>query len=105
MLRIHDVMLEVLRDIRPLIAAIARRDTNLADQLTRAGTSALLNVAEGSGHQGRARANRYRIALGEARETLSSLLAGEALGYVGPLPQHILAKLNRVIGTLVRVST
>ena len=104
MLRIHDVMLEVLRDVRPLIAAIARRDANLADQLTRAATSVLLNIAEGSGHQGRARANRYRIALGEARETLSSLLAAEALGYIGALPTHVVSKLNRVIGTLVLVS-
>jgi four helix bundle protein len=104
MLRIHDVMLEVLRDVRPLKAAIARNDANLADQLTRAATSVLLNVAEGSGHQGRARANRYRIALGEARETLSSLRAAEALGYIGALPDHVVARLNRVIGTLVLVS-
>jgi four helix bundle protein len=103
MLRIHDVMLEVLRDIRPLKAAISRNDANLADQLTRAATSVLLNIAEGSSFAGVRRA-RYRTALGSARETLWSLLAGEALSYVDRLPEHVHAKLNHVIGTLVRVS-
>jgi four helix bundle protein len=104
MLRIHDVMLEVLGDIRPLKAAIARNDANLADQLTRAATSVLLNIAEGSGSFAGVRRARYRTALGSARETLSSLRAGEALGYVERLPEHLHAKLNHVIGTLVRVS-
>ena len=104
MLRIHDVMLEVLRDIRPLKAAIARNNSNLADQLTRAATSVLLNIAEGSGSFGGVRRARYRTALGSSRETLSSLLGAEALGYIGPLPELVKAKLNQVIGTLVRVS-
>jgi four helix bundle protein len=104
MLRIHDVMLEVLCDIRPLKAAIARNDANLTDQLTRAATSVLLNIAEGSGSFGGVRRARYRTALGSSREALSSLLAAEALGYIGALPQHVVAKLNHVIGTLVRVS-
>jgi four helix bundle protein len=104
MLRIHDVMLEVLCDIRPLKAAIAKNDANLADQLTRAATSVLLNVAEGSGSFGGVRRARYRTALGSSRETLSSLRGAEALGYIDRLPEHIHAKLNHIIGTLVRVS-
>ncbi len=104
MLRIHDVMLEVLRLVAPHIQAIGRRNRDLEEQITRSATSVVLNIAEGSGHQGRARTNRYRIALGEARETLSNLRAAEALGYVGRLDAGVVAGLNRVIGTLVVVT-
>src|SRR5215472_8779178 len=104
MLRIHDVMLDVLRLMSPLIQAIGRHNKNLEEQITRSATSVVLNVAEGSGHQGRARTNRYRIALGEAREALSCLRAAEALGYVGRLDPAVVARLNRVIGTLVVVN-
>ena len=104
MLRIHDVMLEVLRMMRSSIDAIGRRNQDLAEQITRSATSTLLNIAEGSGHQGKARTNRYRIALGEARETFSNLRGAEALGYIGGLDAELVARLNRVIGTLVVVT-
>jgi four helix bundle protein len=104
MLRIHDVMLDVLRLIAPLVRAIGRRNKDLEEQLTRSATSVVLNIAEGSGHQGRARTNRYRIALGEARETLSNLRAAEALGYIGRLDAGVVARFDRVIGTLVVVT-
>ena len=104
MLRIHDVMLETLRLIAPLLGAIERRNRALGAQLTASATSVLLNIAEGSGHRGAARANRYRIALGEAREALSTLRAAEALGYVGRLEPAVVARFNQIIGTLVVVT-
>ena len=42
--------------------------------------------------------------LGSARETLSCLQVGEALGYVEAIPENVLARLHRVIGTLVHVT-
>jgi len=107
MLRIHDDMLEALRSMRGVIAAIERRDADLARQLRRAGASVVLNLAEGSGSFGRVRTARYRTALaalGSARETLSCLRVAEALGYVEAVPQELLARINRVVGTLVRVA-
>jgi four helix bundle protein len=104
MLRIHDVMLDTLRLIRPLIAAIERRNRALGAQITASATSVVLNVAEGSAHRGAARTNRYRIALGEARETVSNLRAAEALGYIGTVDAAVVARFDRVIGTLVVVT-
>ena len=104
MLRIHDDMLHALRSMRGLIAAIERRDADLARQLRRAGASVVLNLAEGSGSFGRIRTVRYRTALGSARETLSCLRVAEALGYVEAVPDGLLALINRVVGTLVRVA-
>ena len=73
MLRIHDVMLDALRTMRPALAAIQRNDSDLARQLRRAASSVALNLAEGSGSAGGVRQVRYRTALGSARETLSCL--------------------------------
>jgi hypothetical protein len=46
MLRIHDVMLDVIRSMRGVIVAIERRDPDLARQLRRAAASVVLNLAD-----------------------------------------------------------
>ena len=104
MLMIHDVMLEVIQEMRPLMAAIERSDTQLARQLKASASSVTLNIGEGSGSFGGIRRERYRTALGSARETLSNLRTAEAFGYVREVPQGVVARMNRVIGTLVRVA-
>ena len=104
MLMIHDVMLGVIRCMRPLIVAIERCDTSLARQLKASASSVTLNIAEGSGSSGGTRRERYRNALGSARETMSNLQTAEAFGYIGALPADVVAGMNQVIGTLVRVA-
>jgi four helix bundle protein len=104
MLKIYDDMLEALRAMRGAIEAIDKRDPDLARQLRRAASSVVLNVAEGSGSFGRMRNARYRTALGSARETLACLRVGEALGYVETMPDALTDRIDRVIGTLVRVA-
>ena len=104
MLHIHDVMLDALTTMRPMVRDIERRDKDLASQLKRAASSVVLNVAEGSGSSGGVRTQRYRTALGSARETLSCLLVAERFGYVHAMPAALTAQMNRVIGTLVRVA-
>jgi four helix bundle protein len=104
MLRIHDDMLDAVRLMRRMLLAIERRDPDLARQLRRAASSVVLNLAEGSGSFGRIRTARYRTALGSARETLSCLRVAEAFGYVEAMPQGLLEHMNRVVGTLVRVT-
>lgn len=103
MLRIYPVILETLTQLRSALGQIERRDSDLARQLRRSATSVLLNVAEGSYSRGKSRAARYHTALGSARETLACLEAAHALGYVASLDAAVVAQLNRVIGTLVRL--
>ena len=52
MLKIYDVMLQVLRDVKPALAQIEKHDADLARQMRRAAPSVVLNLAEGSGSTG-----------------------------------------------------
>ena len=104
MLRIYDVMLHVLEGFREVLPLIRRHDRNLEDQLRRAGTSVLLNIAEGSGSRGGNRKLRYFNALGSARECQACLQAACALGYVPAIEPALGDQLREVVATLVKVS-
>ncbi len=103
MLRIHDTMLEALVTMRPIASAIDRWDRDLARQLRRAASSVAPRHRRGKGLVWRRAQQRYRTALGSARETLSCLRVAVACGYVEELPPKLIAEMNHVIGTLVRV--
>ncbi|MEZ4222401.1 MAG: four helix bundle protein [Polyangiaceae bacterium] len=104
MLRIHSVIIQLAPQIGRLADRIERRDRNLGSQLRRSYASVANNVAEGSAHRGARRRHAYEIALGEARESLSTLQIAAAFGYVAPLPPELRRALNQVVGTLVVVT-
>jgi four helix bundle protein len=78
--------------MRPMVRAIERNDRDLASQPRRAASSVVLNLAEGSGSFGGVRAQRYRTALGSARETMSCLLVAERFGYVDDVPGVLVSR-------------
>ena len=104
MLRIHSVMLGVLRDARPAIAAIEKHDSDLARQMRRAGTSVVLNLAEGSGSTGGVRRVRYRTALGSARETRACIESAMALGYIVEIENTARGAMRQIEATLVNLT-
>ncbi len=69
MLKIYSRVIDVVRGMRTVIEEIEARDLDLARQLRRAMASVALNVSEGGGSHGGTRLERYRNALGSARET------------------------------------
>ena len=103
MLRIYPVCLAMVREVRPYAERIGRFDADLARQLRRSSTSVVLNVAEGSAQRGGRRRQNYEYALGEARETLASLEAAAAIGYVSSMEETMRRRLDHIIGTLVRL--
>lgn len=103
MLLVYPVVLELIRQLRSLVDVIERKDRDLGRQLRRASASVALNLAEGMYSRGKNRAARYHSALGSARETWSCLEVAEAAGYIRPLEPALSARLNQVVGTLVRL--
>ena len=103
MLRIYDVLLNLIRRLRGVLKELERQDPDLARQCRRALASAPLNVAEGSHSLGRNRIARYHNALGSLREALACLEVGVAFGYLGKIDPDVLEAFDHGIGTLVRL--
>jgi four helix bundle protein len=101
MLRIYEVARRLIERLRPTVEAIEMRDRELGKQLKQALNSILLNLGEGSGSSGGTRRERYRNALGSARETRSCLDAALAWRYVKHVDDE---GLSEIIGTLVNLT-
>src|SRR5439155_5329046 len=69
----HDRALDLLRSLRPLLPRLGAADSSLEDQLRRAATNVLLNIAEANRRKGRDRANRFRWAIAESAEVSAAL--------------------------------
>ena len=81
-LQVQSLALETIAALRPLMPLIRRADRSLADQLARAASSVVLNLAEGGySDPGRRRA-RYFSAAGSANEARAALRVAIAWGYV-----------------------
>ena len=104
MLRIYQVLLQAIRDLRPFIRQLEERDADLARQCKRALASGALNLAEGSYSRGKNRAARYHTALGSVREAQACFEVGAALGYLGDLDRDLSEKVDQILGTLVRLA-
>ena len=104
MLRIYEVLLDLVADLRPLLADLERRDSDLARQCRRALSSAPLNVAEGSYSRGGNRTARYQHATGSLREVQSCFELAAALGYIPPLDPQTMNRFDHIIGTLVKIT-
>lgn len=102
-LRIYDVSLDMIRDVARLAPGIERQDHDLARQLRRAASSVPLNLSEGMYSRGKNRSARYHTAMGSAREVLACFEVAQAMGYVATVHPDVIARLNRLIGTLVRL--
>jgi four helix bundle protein len=102
MLRIYEVLLDVLKQLQPALRRIELKDRDLARQLRRCSSSAALNLAEGMYSRGQNRSARYHSALGSARETLACLEVAVVASYVQPDP-GLEDQLDRIVATLVKL--
>ena len=82
MFQVHEVGLEAIRELRPLVERIRAFDRDLADQLVRAASSIVLNIAEANHSRAGTRRVRFETAQGSASEARSALLVAMAWGYV-----------------------
>ena len=98
---VHDVALDMIRLIKPLIDRTAHFDSSLAKQLKRSASSVVLNISEGSRSRGGNESARFQDAAGSASETRSALEVAEAWGYIRDGERiPVDARLDRVCAML-----
>ena len=103
-LKIYPVILELVRQVAPLVTRLRCRSPSLADQMERALISIPLNTAEGAYSRGKNRLARFQCAAASAREVLACYETAQAFGWLGEMDVVLTAAFNHVIGTLVRLS-
>jgi len=79
-----DVAIHAIEILRPVVAEIRRCDRDLGEQLRRALSSIVLNVAEGSRSQGGNRTARFSTPAGSNGESRAALRLAVAWGHVTP---------------------
>jgi len=104
MLNIYPIILSYVDDVALLVPCIAHHDPDLAKQLRRASTSVVLNTAEAMFARGRSRTAAYNIALREMRESFAALEVSVRLRYLRPLSAEQSERIDRILGTLYRLS-
>jgi four helix bundle protein len=96
-----DVALQMVAALKPLLDQIRTHDRSLAEQLSRAASSVVLNVGEGARSCGRNEAVRFHSAAASASETRVGLALAEAWQYLRPEQRQPLdALLDRTLALL-----
>ena len=100
-----EVILEIIRLLRPLVAEIARHDRDLARQIRRAANGMLLNASEARQRTGGDRLHLYRTGRGSASEVTDALRAAVAWGCLAEARTvEVEAKLDRARAMLWRLA-
>ena len=100
-----DIAHQVIRELRPLVAAIAHSDADLARQIRKAASSVPLNLGEGRQRAGRDRRHLWRVAAGSAAEVTEALRVAISWGYLDEAAATAaLASLERARAILWRLT-
>ena len=98
----YDVALLLVRELRPIVLVIKKHDRNLADQITRAATSVMLNLGEGRRRRGGDQRRFFDFAHGSAGEIKTALDVADAWGWI--VEDHqVRATLDRLLALLWRL--
>ncbi|HMG54919.1 MAG TPA: four helix bundle protein [Kofleriaceae bacterium] len=81
MLVAYDVALDLIRALRPVVAQLRRHSPDAADQVERAASSIVLNLAEGDRRHGRDPRRFFDMAHGSAGEIRGALDLADAWGW------------------------
>jgi four helix bundle protein len=99
MLTAYTVALDLIRALRPVVAQLRKHSPDAADQVERAASSIVYNIAEGSRRSGRDPKRFYDMAHGSAGEIRGALDVADAWGWQVDTEQAR-ALLDREIGLL-----
>ena len=98
----YEVSIQLVDSLRPLVPVIERNDRDLADQLRRAASSVVLNLAEGQRSGKGNKQKHYAIAHGSANEVKAALALARAWGWADQTeePRVILDRLLALLWRL-----
>lgn len=100
---VYGAALGLVTALRPVLDGLMKSDRALADQMRRAASSVVLNIAEGNRRAGRDRLQFFRIAAGSAAEVRAALEVARAWGMIEAAPAAE-AELDRVLAMLWRLT-
>ena len=100
---IYGAALGLVSALRSVLLELLKTDRSLADQMQRAASSVVLNIAEGNRRTGKDRLHFFRIAAGSAAEVRAALDVARAWGMIGATPTAE-AELDRVLAMLWRLT-
>jgi four helix bundle protein len=81
MLIAYDVALDLIRALRPVVVQLRKHSRDAADQVERAASSIVLNLAEGDRRRGRDPGRFFDMAHGSAGEIRGALDLADAWGW------------------------
>ena len=98
----YEVSIELVTSLREVVPTIERFDRDLADQLRRAASSVVLNLAEGSRSSKGNKQRHFALAHGSASEVKAALQLARAWGWIeeARAPSAILDRLLALIWRL-----
>jgi four helix bundle protein len=100
-----NVSIEVIRELRKVVAELEKGDREIAAQIRQSASSSALNVAEGSKRRGKDAAHFYRIAAGSCAETRANLQVACAWGHLDALDlTTVEALLDRQAALMYRLN-
>jgi four helix bundle protein len=99
----YEVSVQLVGSLRELVPLIEQNYRDLGDQIRRAASSVVLNLAEGQRSQKGNKAKHYALAHGSANEVKAALHVACAWGWVGEAKQP-LAILDRLLAILWRLT-
>jgi len=99
----YEIAKQLIVQLRELVPIIMRVDQDLADQIRRAASSVLLNLAEGQRFNNGNKLRHYEIAQGSANEIRGGLDAAEGWGYIEQAPEAR-ALLDRLLALLWKLT-
>ena len=99
----YEVSVELVSSLRELVPLIERSDRDLADQMRRAASSVVLNLAEGQRSAKGNKQKHYAIAHGSANEVKAALAVARAWGWIDEV-HAVSAILDRLLALLWRLT-
>jgi len=98
----YEVSVQLATSLREIIPLVERSDRDLADQMRRAASSVVLNLAEGQRSAKGNKQKHYSIAHGSANEVKAALAVARAWGWIedAHAPLQILDRLLALLWRL-----